>query len=154
MPRPLSATLTLLPGRRVISMSLAKSPIASSRELSKISVTRWWRPSGPVVPIYIPGRLRTGSKPSRTVMDSALYLLDEAGPDFCSFSAMFVIPYSSINRAGKKAKKEHNHALFWGLDPADLGPEIGFGAALQFGVNFIHFFVGQGPVEVAVSDAE
>src|SRR3989344_4728915 len=29
--------------------------------------------ANPVVPIYMPGRLRTGSSPSKTVMDSALY---------------------------------------------------------------------------------
>lgn len=37
----------------------------------KTSQIKWWRPSGPVVPIYIPGRFRTGSRPSRTVMSLA-----------------------------------------------------------------------------------
>jgi hypothetical protein len=29
-------------------------------------LTRWCRPRGPVLPMYMPGRLRTGSKPSNT----------------------------------------------------------------------------------------
>ena len=28
--------------------------------------TRWCKPRGPVLPMYIPGRLRTGSRPSKT----------------------------------------------------------------------------------------
>ena len=45
--------------------------IASSTELSTISHTRWCRPRGPVEPMYMPGRLRTASSPSRTVMSLA-----------------------------------------------------------------------------------
>ena len=47
--------------------------IASSTALSTTSHTRWWRPVMPVDPMYIPGRLRTGSRPSRTWMSSAEY---------------------------------------------------------------------------------
>src|SRR6188472_1866033 len=35
---------------------------------------RWWRPREPVEPMYIPGRRRTGSRPSRTVMSFAVYV--------------------------------------------------------------------------------
>lgn len=37
------------------------SPITSAT-----SYTRWCRPRGPVEPMYMPGRLRTASRPSRT----------------------------------------------------------------------------------------
>ena len=39
---------------------------ASSIELSTTSYTRWCRPFSPMSPMYIAGRLRTASKPSRT----------------------------------------------------------------------------------------
>src|SRR5687768_8027194 len=39
---------------------------------------RWWRPLGPVEPMYIPGRLRTGSSPFRTVRSFAVYDPDVA----------------------------------------------------------------------------
>ncbi len=45
----------------------------SSTELSTTSQIRWCRPRSPVEPMYIPGRLRTASRPSRTVMDDAPY---------------------------------------------------------------------------------
>jgi hypothetical protein len=32
-------------------------------------ITRWCRPRGPVLPMYMPGRLRTGSSPSKTCYD-------------------------------------------------------------------------------------
>src|SRR5580765_8084652 len=35
---------------------------------------RWWSPRGPVEPMYMPGRRRTGSRPSRTVMSFAEYV--------------------------------------------------------------------------------
>ena len=47
--------------------------MASSTELSTTSQTRWCRPVGPVEPMYIPGRLRTASSPSRMVMSSSVY---------------------------------------------------------------------------------
>src|SRR5512136_1993863 len=43
-------------------------------ELSRISQTRWWSPGDPTPPMYIPGRFRTGSRPSRTVMSFAVYV--------------------------------------------------------------------------------
>ena len=47
--------------------------MASSTLLSTTSQTRWCRPVGPVDPMYMPGRFRTASSPSRTVMSTALY---------------------------------------------------------------------------------
>ena len=41
--------------------------MASSTELSTTSHTRWCKPVGPVDPMYMLGRSRTASKPSRTV---------------------------------------------------------------------------------------
>ena len=51
-----------------MSIRVAWPAIASSTELSTTSHTQWWRPLGPVLPMYIPGRFRTGSRPSRTCM--------------------------------------------------------------------------------------
>jgi hypothetical protein len=47
--------------------------IASSIELSRISQTSRWWPAEPTPPIYMPGRRRTGSRPSSTVMSFAVY---------------------------------------------------------------------------------
>src|SRR5688572_7621899 len=47
--------------------------MASSTELSTTSWIRWCRPRSPVEPMYMPGRLRTASRPSRTVIEDALY---------------------------------------------------------------------------------
>src|SRR5690606_18862563 len=44
-------------------------------ELSTTSQIRWCSPRGPVEPMYIPGRIRTASSPSRTVIDDAPYSL-------------------------------------------------------------------------------
>src|SRR3989338_10885477 len=101
MPRPLSTTRTRFPGRSATSISFAKPPIASSRELSNTSQIRWWSPSGPVVPIYMPGRLRTGSSPSSTVMSSARYEPDALAsrelPFFLFSSVLSAIPACYID---------------------------------------------------------
>ena len=55
-----------------------KPAIASSTELSTTSVTRWCRPRSPVEPMYIPGRLRTASRPSSTVMEPESYSVGRA----------------------------------------------------------------------------
>ena len=55
------------------SMCVAWPAIASSMELSTTSHTRWWRPRTSVEPMYMPGRRRTASRPSRTWMESAPY---------------------------------------------------------------------------------
>src|SRR4051812_49331085 len=73
MPRPSSATSTP-PSSRIRTSTLDAYPaIASSTALSTTSQTRWCRPRSPVDPMYMPGRLRTASKPSSTVMALAPY---------------------------------------------------------------------------------
>mmetsp|Transcript_21966 Transcript_21966/g.54303 ORF Transcript_21966/g.54303 Transcript_21966/m.54303 type:complete len:268 (-) Transcript_21966:13-816(-) len=72
IPRPLSTTAMRPSLRILISIAEQNPASASSTALSTTSHTRWCSPRGPVDPMYIPGRLRTGSSPSRTVMESAL----------------------------------------------------------------------------------
>src|SRR5262249_56050096 len=61
-------------GLRVTATSVAKPASASSMALSTTSYTIWWRPDpSSVSPIYMPGRLRTASRPLRTLIDSASY---------------------------------------------------------------------------------
>src|SRR4051812_9219121 len=48
----------------------------SSTALSRISQTRWWSPLLSTPPMYMAGRLRTGSSPSRTWMSSVRYAAD------------------------------------------------------------------------------
>src|SRR3954451_11006059 len=86
-PRPLSVTETPPSASRTTSMVSQYPAIASSTALSTTSHTRWCKPRSPVEPMYIPGRLRTASRPSSTVMDSAPYS--------CFFSATlghFLVP--------------------------------------------------------------
>src|SRR4051812_6352427 len=78
MPRPSSATRQPPSASRVTSMRVACPAIASSTELSTTSHTRWCRPLRPVDPMYIPGRFRTASRPSRMVMSFAPYEADGA----------------------------------------------------------------------------
>src|SRR5579884_1452662 len=73
MPRPLSKTRQPPSASNVTSMRVASPAIASSTALSTTSYTRWCNPDGPVEPMYIPGRSRTGSRPLRTVMSFAAY---------------------------------------------------------------------------------
>src|SRR5664280_128415 len=87
MPRPLSLTLTPPSARRVTLMRVQNPAMASSTELSTTSQTRWWSPVGPVDPMYIPGRFRTGSRPSRTVMSPASYVVSPTSRTFSVFSA-------------------------------------------------------------------
>src|SRR5574344_2609304 len=56
--------------------------------LSTTSYTRWWSPLSEISPIYIDGRLRTASRPSRTWI-----LLAE----YCS-SACFISSFSIISQ--------------------------------------------------------
>src|SRR5262249_22090442 len=83
MPRPLSMTVIASPFLcRVTVMESAWPLRYSSTELSTISQTRWCRPLESVEPMYMLGRLRTGSRPSRTVMeDSAVYRLGAVAED-------------------------------------------------------------------------
>src|SRR3712207_5967675 len=73
MPRPLSSTRTP-PSASRVTRTVSQWPArASSTELSTTSHTMWCKPRSPVEPMYMPGRLRTASSPSRTVMEDALY---------------------------------------------------------------------------------
>jgi len=56
---------------RETSMILAWRATASSMALSSTSAKRWCRARSSVPPMYMPGRLRTGSRPSRTSMSLA-----------------------------------------------------------------------------------
>ena len=71
MPRPLSKTVRRLPGSSVTSMRLAWPATASSIALSMTSAARWWSARASVPPMYMPGRRRTGSRPSRTSIEEA-----------------------------------------------------------------------------------
>src|SRR6187431_796134 len=73
MPEPLSVIVTDVSGWMVISIVLARPAMASSTALSITSYASWCSPRGPVEPMYMPGRSRTGSRPSRTVMSFAVY---------------------------------------------------------------------------------
>ncbi len=69
MPRPLSSTVTEPSKWMVTSIRVQKPPRCSSTALSTTSQTRWCRPEPSwTSPMYMPGRLRTASRPSRTVM--------------------------------------------------------------------------------------
>ena len=68
IPLPLSFTVTEPFFSRTTSIWLHRPAIASSTELSTTSQIRWWRPFGPVEPIYIAGLFLTASRPSKTFM--------------------------------------------------------------------------------------
>ena len=65
-PRPLSRTSMEPSSWTVTEMSSPCPSRASSTALSTISHTQCMRPRWSVEPMYIPGRLRTASSPSRT----------------------------------------------------------------------------------------
>ena len=71
MPRPSSLTVSEAVGVQVDLISLAWPATASSMALSSTSANRWCRARSSVPPMYMPGRLRTGSSPSSTSMDEA-----------------------------------------------------------------------------------
>jgi hypothetical protein len=73
MPRPSSRTRQPPSASSVTSMRDAWPAMASSMALSTTSHTRWCRPEEPVDPMYMPGRLRTGSRPSSTWISAAVY---------------------------------------------------------------------------------
>src|SRR2546428_8342086 len=76
MPRPLSSTEIELSVCTVTMISSQKPASASSTELSTTSNTMWCKPvPSEVSPIYMPGRLRTASRPFRTLMASEPYSL-------------------------------------------------------------------------------
>lgn len=68
IPRPLSRMVRRFSVSSRTSMVLAWPATASSMALSRISAARWCSALSSVPPIYMPGRRRTGSSPSRTSM--------------------------------------------------------------------------------------
>ncbi len=74
-PRPLSLIHIPPSFCIVICISLQKPASCSSMLLSRISQTRWCSPRGPVEPIYMPGRLRTASRPSNITISFPVYSL-------------------------------------------------------------------------------
>ena len=73
IPRPLSRTSIELSSFMMTSISVQYPAKASSIELSTTSYTRWCNPFSPISPMYMAGRLRTASSPSRTVILLAEY---------------------------------------------------------------------------------
>ena len=71
MPRPSSSTETLPSASTVTVMKDACPAWTSSTPLSRTSQTMWCRPLVLVLPMYMPGRFRTGSRPLRTWMEEA-----------------------------------------------------------------------------------
>src|SRR3954467_10289826 len=76
MPRPLSSTEIELSVWMVTRISSQNPARASSTALSTTSNTMWCKPvPSEVSPMYMPGRLRTASRPFRTLMASEAYSL-------------------------------------------------------------------------------
>ena len=72
MPRPLSSTVTDPSGLSWIRMRSQWPASASSIALSDTSNTMWCRPEpSSVSPMYMPGRLRTASRPLSTLIELA-----------------------------------------------------------------------------------
>src|SRR5690554_6416750 len=74
MPRPLSFTVQEPSGLSDTVTRSACPASASSIALSTASYTMWCRPEpSSVSPMYMPGRLRTASRPFKTLIESAPY---------------------------------------------------------------------------------
>src|SRR5690606_21260716 len=100
MPRPLSVTRTPPSASSVTSMVSQKPANASSTALSTTSQTRWCRPRSPVEPMYMAGRIRTASRPSRTVSEPAVY---------CYWLGVDPATPSSFLRAGARTCRGRPH---------------------------------------------
>src|SRR5215210_9202025 len=124
IPEPLSDTVTELSGCSVISMRSARPASASSTELSTTSYTRWWSPRAPVEPMYMPGRSRTGSRPSRTVMSLAVYvaLVMKKALQVKAFRATTSLSDRAVDSGSREAHPRsffHCFAEFFRLDRLD-----------------------------------
>src|SRR6185437_11971646 len=71
IPRPSSVTVSWPSASSRTEITLAWPATASSMALSSTSANRWCRDRSSVPPMYMPGRLRTGSRPSSTSMSLA-----------------------------------------------------------------------------------
>ena len=72
IPLPLSVTVREPSWWIITFIKLQKPARASSIELSRTSITKWWRPLRPTSPMYIEGLFITASKSFKTVILSAL----------------------------------------------------------------------------------
>ncbi|OPZ49222.1 MAG: hypothetical protein BWY91_03117 [bacterium ADurb.BinA028] len=113
MPRPLSRTRTPPSARSVTSIVSAYPASASSTALSTISHTRWCRPRSPVDPMYMPGRLRTASSPSRTVIAEASYAVSPVSVTSAgigvvgSTTVLLSVGRRPPGRAGRSSARSH-----------------------------------------------
>src|SRR5690606_37052421 len=84
IPRPLSATVTDWSAWMVTVTWVQCPASASSTELSTTSNTMWCRPvPSSVSPMYIPGRLRTASRPFKTLILLESYTFESVGSVMC-----------------------------------------------------------------------
>jgi hypothetical protein len=91
-------------------MRVAWPAMASSTELSTTSHTRWCSPVGPVLPMYMPGRLRHGVEPLED-----LDVLGPVGSSTCAMArplrrADVEAPSPGPSRTGRQAERK-DHSL-------------------------------------------
>ena len=100
-------------------------------ELSSTSATRWCSARSSVPPIYMPGRLRTGSRPSRTSIEEASYSVGSA-PERRSFMRLLFCWLGgsmSEPEGWGKANPGSVQARFREFDPCDRRLPFGSCAA-------------------------
>ena len=100
IPRPLSSIDTVV-SSRISTITWSQYPAnASSMELSTTSNTRWCSPvPSSVFPMYIPGRLRTASSPSKIWMFRSSYVSSPAPPLLACAAASFAATPSPCTAA-------------------------------------------------------
>src|SRR5258706_9525323 len=113
MPRPLSTTEIELSVWITTLMSSQWPASASSIALSTTSKTIWCRPvPSAVSPIYMPGRLRTASRPLRILMLDESYSADMRPLEFtCSGSVANSVPVFSLWRFVMLDAHRHHDVL-------------------------------------------
>src|SRR5439155_2230559 len=96
---------------------------------------RWWSPRAPVEPMYMPGRSRTGSSPSRTVMSLAVYVasLIEKALETSRFRALRMVPERTVRIRLCQAQRSGFCDDFAKVLVLDLGRELGRLEAVRFG---------------------
>src|SRR3989344_286141 len=109
IPRPLSRTVAEPSSFRVTQISVASPANASSTELSMISVSKWWNPLASVEPIYIPGRFRTGSKPSNSWMSCAVYV--DFGLTAITIEHLILLFFELVCKEKRAKKKAPGHVF-------------------------------------------
>src|SRR5512134_3151605 len=149
MPRPLSITEMELSGWMMTLISLQKPASASSTALSTTSNTMWCSPVPSwVSPMYMPGRLRTASRPFSILMLSAVYSPLSPLPG----GSFLLINCSCVARAGSDAHG-HDHVLEVGVaGHRDQGAGVGIaeGAVPALGGKIVQNVQEVGDVEAHV----